>query len=98
MIKVENGVIKLNGPAFILQAELIAIIRSMLEEDVLTESKLDRIVKMATMSEDELKEKAKENEKSIKEMKDFFQDMLNILNRGGYEGDTFSNMFRDLDI
>lgn len=84
MIKVENGVIKLNGPAFILETELTIIIRSMLEENILTKSKLDRIVKFATMSEDELNKMAKENEKSIKEMKDFFQDMLNILNRGGW--------------
>ena len=98
MISIENGVIKLHGPAFVLEADLIIIIRSMLEENVLTKSKLDRIVKMATMSEDELKEMTKESAKSIEEMKDFLQDMLNILNRGGEDGDTFSNMFKDLDI
>ena len=98
MISIENGVIKLHGPAFVLEADLIIIIRSMLEENVLTKSKLDRIVKMATMSEDELKEMTKESAKSIEEMKDFLQDTLNILNRGGEDGDTFSNMFKDLDI
>ena len=98
MIKVENGVVRLRGAAFELEAELAMIMRTMFEKELLTKRKVDNLFKLATMSDDELKEHAKMSEENIDKMKTLLKDMLDVLDRGGEEGDSFSNIFKDLDI
>ena len=55
MISVENGTVKVKGTRIDLMADLTIIMRSMLEQEIIDEDLLAKVVAMATMSEDELK-------------------------------------------
>jgi hypothetical protein len=99
MINVKNGEVELKGTAYQLHSDLVAILRGMISAKILSKSQLDFLTKIAYMSDEEIVKKGKEAQKNLKEAKADLQKMLDFLNEiGGDEGDTFTNMFKDLDI
>ena len=100
MINAKNGEVKLEGAVYQLHSDLVAILRSMISAKILSKSQLDFLTKVAYMNDEELVKNGEEAHKNLKEAKANLRKMLDFLNEigGGDEGDTFSNMFKDLDI
>lgn len=71
------GVVSIEGPKFLLKAELAAIIRASYSEKVLSENELEECVKRATITDEELNKRASESIKHVEDLVDILSAIVN---------------------
>ncbi len=90
MIKVDSKRVELNGPEFVLSAELGMLLRTIYKDEVISHSLFDRIVECAKMSDDDFEKEAKETRERVSEVMgshiEFLDGLIDLLAKLGGGG------------
>lgn len=78
MIKADKNVVEMLGTKLELKKELTVIIRGLLRKEIITEDDLDTCCTIATMSDEEMIDVAKEAKKDIEKMLEGLTEILKM--------------------
>ena len=71
------GVVSIEGPRFLVKAELATIIRAFYSEKILSENEIEQCVKSSTITDEELNKRAVESIKHIDDLVDILSAIVN---------------------